>query len=264
MNSLKVSYCDPEGIARLFIHFRRSKINGDKYKTMKLNELKAITPEDLTQKRVPRSDRAIQKMYPQDANFQSSSGRYASTFIHKDTPHDATKIVHKVKENDVKKDPYFKYVSALAKNDRISNNPYFPRIYSVKVAKNGHGEAHYKVDMEALMDFDTLSKEELQMLGEKLFFNFDPWVKDMYARLEGKYKEGARELYVAAVLTAMQKAMRHDSISTYIKDPKLKHAMVLLRSLVKEKDVRPDMHAGNVMVRRGPGGPQLVITDPVA
>jgi hypothetical protein len=233
---------------------------------MKLNELKTITPDDLTQT-VRRDNRSINNLYPQGTDSSSSSGRYATTFIHPDKPFDATKIVHTVRDNDVKRDPYFKYVSALAKNDRISNNPYFPRIYSVivsrKVAKAINDEVQYAVDMEALLDFDTLSKEELQMLGEKLFFNFPAYVKDVYAKLHGKYAVNSRPLYVAAILYSIAKAMRHSEVATYIKDPKLRQAMVILRSLVKHEYVTIDIHAGNVMVRRGPGGPQLVITDPV-
>lgn len=229
---------------------------------MKLNELKTVTSQDLeTQKQYKLGHYAtFKKLKPKAATRLGEPGKYATTFGSELDPGTATKIVRKCP--DIKKDAYFKYVSALAKNDRISNNLYFPRIYGIKIVKDKQGNDLYSVNMERLADWDTLSEEEMDMLGERLFFNYTGWKKQAYALSRQK---DSKSVSSYALLHAMQKAIgNYNQVTTYIKDPKLKHALILLRGLVKDNDVLQDIHAGNVMIRRGPGGPQLVLTDPVS
>ncbi len=242
---------------------------------MKLNELTTITPKDLIAKgKAKQLDpyKAMKKLHPQDTeNMEIHGGGSARTYIDNDEPGTATRITRKVE--DVKQDSYFKYISAIAKSDRIQRNPFFPKIYGVQVLGDKQGNQMYKVEMERLLDFDTLSAEECVMLGERLFFNFAGFAKEYVARRKEVVPSQHRDKVSLkskgtagfVLLKAMEKCCTYgESVATYIKDPKLKEAMIILRDLIKkDSDVSPDFHDGNIMVRRGPGGPQLVLTDPV-
>jgi len=240
---------------------------------MKLSEFKTITPKDLTPKQYKLGNiAATRKLLPKNAErIGSTDARFGRVYVNPEEPGTATKIVRKVE--DIHSDAYFKYISALAKNDRITNNPFFPRIYKVRVVKDKQGKDLYSVEMERLQDFDTLSAEECNMLGQKLFFNYAGFERDMLARkkeitptqhrdevsLEDRGDAGF------VLLKAIGKCLENpEQVATYIKDPKLKAALVILQGMLK-RDVGlvPDIHSGNIMVRRGPGGPQLVITDPI-
>jgi hypothetical protein len=238
---------------------------------MKLYELKAITPPDLIPKRIPV--RSFDKtdmfsMVPKNGVRIGNHGVQASAFTTDNEPGTATKIIRDA--GNLKSDAYFKYVSTLAKNDRISKNPYFPKIYGVNIKDDKNGRARYSVEMERLLDFNSLSMEEMYMLGDKMFFNFYAFAKDARARMRddlGKIdaKMQSAETASFAIMKAMERVIKYRAkVETYIKDPNLKGALLILKSLIKnDSGVNPDIHTGNIMVRRGPGGPQLVITDPV-
>lgn len=233
---------------------------------MKLHELQTITSADLEPKSSGNPS-TFKHLIPKDAEELGDNGKFASTFTTKDEPGTATKIIRST--SNLKSDAYFKYVSALAKNDRISKNPYFPRIYHIKVEKDRSGMSRYKVEMERLHEFDSLSMEEMYMLGEKMFFNFYAFAKDARARMRDDLgvpnaKMQSKQTAAFAILKAMERVITYGAkVETYIKDPNLKGALLILKSLVKDHDANPDIHDGNIMVRRGPGGPQLVITDPI-
>lgn len=237
---------------------------------MKLNELKTITPKDLTPKQYNVGREAVvKKLMPKNAQQLGINGLYGSAYHNPDDPGTVTKVVRAV--DDYEKDAYFKYVSALAKNDRISNNPFFPRIYKIQVTKDNEGRNMYSVEMETLLDFGTLSSEECNMIGERLFFNYAGFERDALARAKEIASTERRKAISTesnakfALLKAMGKCLeRPEQVATYIKDPKLKAALMILQSLLKKnRNMASDIHEGNIMVRRGPGGPHLVITDPI-
>ena len=245
---------------------------------MKLHEVKTITPADLTpvrgavnpwshQDMIPRGAKPIKQVNSgKEDDDGESSGLWASTYATPDEPGTAHKIIRSAV--NLKSDAYFKYVSALAKNDRITSNPYFPKIYNVTVKQDEKGLSRYAVEMEALLDFSTLSVEEMQMLGDRMFFNFEPMLKHYRARMTELGVKDAKltdhKTLQFALLKALENLFTYNTKAiTYIKDPKLKAAMLILSSLVKKDRVAPDIHDGNLMIRRGPGGPQIVITDPV-
>lgn len=241
---------------------------------MKLNELQTITPKDLTPKPAlanPYAD--MKKLSPDvDDDVEVHTGGHANTYINNNDPGTATRVTRTVQ--DIKKDSYFKYLSAIAKSDRIQRNPYFPKIYSVRVVPDKHGNQMYSVEMERLLEFNTLSAEECVMLGERLFFNFTGFAKEYVARRRELISTQQRNTVSMkskgtagfVLLKAIEKCINFgEKVATYVKDPKLKEALIILRDLIKkDEDVVPDIHDGNIMIRRGPGGPQLVLTDPVA
>ena len=233
---------------------------------MKLFEIKTITPKDFEPKRVGNPKGSYTHLIPKNSE-ELGFGSYGTVFTTKDEPGTITKIVRNA--TNLKSDQYFKYVSALAKNDRISRNPYFPKIYSIKIEKDRSGMSRYSVDMESLLNFDSLSIEEMYMLGEKMFFNFYAFAKDARARIQDVLgmkdaKMQSKKTASFAIMKAMERVIVYGAkVETYIKDPNLKGALLILKSLVNKHEASPDIHSGNIMVRRGPGGPQLVITDPV-
>lgn len=240
---------------------------------MKLNELQTISPKDLTPKK-PGGDifKTLKKIQPSDDMNVLGSGGDARVYVNNDEPGTVTRVTRSVE--DPKKDSYFKYISAIAKSDRIQRNPYFPKIYSVKIVPNNRGRQAYSVEMERLMDFDTLSAEECVMLGERMFFNFAGFAKEYVARRKEIVPTQHRDNVSMkskgtagfVLLKAIEKCIHHaEKVATYIKDPRLKEALIILRSLIKQdQEINADIHDGNIMVRRGPGGPQLVLTDPVS
>lgn len=239
---------------------------------MKLNELQTITPKDLTPKQYKQGNIATTgKLFPKDAErIGRRDSKFGAAYSTPDEPGTVTKIVRNTE--DLKRDAYFQYVSALAKNDRIANNPFFPRIYKVKVVKDKYGAESYSVEMERLMEFETLSPEECNMLGERLFFNYKGFEREAFARQKEITPTERRDAVSRegnagyALLMAMRKCLDYpEQVATYIKDPKLKAALMILQSMIKrDVEIVPDIHSGNVMVRRGPSGPHLVITDPIA
>lgn len=239
---------------------------------MKLNELKTITPADLTPRQYKLGHiAATRKLVPKNAQRFGEPSKYGIAFTTPDEPGTVTKIVRKVE--DLNKDAYFQYVSALAKNDRISNNPFFPRIYKIKVVQDNQGNDLYSVEMERLLPFNSLSTEELNMIGNRLFFNYAGFERDMLARRKEitpkSYHDKVTLQDAQTARFVMIKALgkcleRPQDVVTYIKDPKLKAALLILQDLLKKnREFLDDIHADNIMIRRGPGGPQLVILDPI-
>lgn len=237
---------------------------------MKLNELKTITPADLTPRQYKLGHIAsTRKLIPKNAERIGEPSVYGIAYTTPDEPGTVTKVVRKIE--DINKDAYFQYVSALAKNDRISNNPFFPRIYKIKVVKDKQGNDLYSVEMERLLPFETLSNEECNMIGERLFFNYAGFERDALAYAKEIASSFHRDALTTegnakfALLKAIEKCLRNlKEVATYIKDPKLKAALMILQSLLKKnKNFDADIHSGNIMIRRGPGGPQLVILDPI-
>lgn len=240
---------------------------------MKLHELQLVKPQQLTPQKTNKGPAEISnEMIPKNAQRIGADSRYGRVFTTRDNPGTVTKIVKRT--DDLEKDAYFQYVSAMAKNDRISRNPYFPKIYNVKVRKDNYGISTYSVEMERLQNFSTLSPEEVLMLGERMFFSFRSMAKDAAAyRRElapTEYRDKITTLEFGTVAFALIKAIEKviyegDKVATYIKDPNLRGALTILKHLIKNNssEFSPDIHGDNIMVRRTPGGPQIVIVDPV-
>lgn len=240
---------------------------------MKLNELQLVQPKQLTPRKTNMGPAELSRdMIPKNARRIGDDSSYGRVFATQEDPGTVTKIVKRT--DDLKQDAYFQYVSAMAKNDRISRNPYFPKIYNIKVRKDEYGIYVYSVEMERLQEFNTLSKEEVSMLGERMFFNFRLMAKDAAARRRElaptEHRNRINTDDFGSVAFAMMKGIEKviyegDKVATYIKDPNLRAALTILKHLVKSNsNINPDIHPGNIMVRRTPGGPQIVIADPVS
>jgi hypothetical protein len=110
--------------------------------------------------------------------------------------------------------------------------------------------------------------ERLKIQKQKVLFGQKG--EEEYSR---KFKSVVEDAFFDAIRTAMEVPYRpapgDKGPATNIKDPELKRALIVLRGFIKksrkgDNDPRgPDIHGGNIMVRRGPFAPQLVFTDPV-
>lgn len=247
---------------------------------MRLYEITtAITPDKFTPGKVSS---------PKDAGFglgdeqeELGSGVFGSAFSTPSEPGTVRKIVGPIDEREFKNDAYFKYVQLLAKNDRFTGNPYFPRIYDVQVKKfpldpnepTTFYDYAYAVDLERLHDWGSISIPEAKMLADKMFYDFDK-IASHHIQSNTKEDHNGRKIkfYDHALMDFLHdlfNSFSFDKKLTIFKDKHFKQAVMLMRSLhSKTRDSgQPmfwDIHSGNIMIRRGPGGPQLVITDPVA
>jgi hypothetical protein len=248
----------------------------------------SLTPDKFAPKQVAR---------PGDANFgmenqeELGSGKYATAFSTEQEPGTVRKISNIMDQNEFRNDAYFKYIQMLAKNDRFTSNSYFPKIFDVQVKQiplkpnspDTYYDYAYAVDMErlhSLEDADSLSQKEGRMLGNKIFHDFERTMRHhiknntirtnrpkVHPKEEPKHTN-----WVGALMDTIDvviDSVHTSNTATIIKDVEFKKAMLLLRSLrQKTKSAGShmffDLHSGNIMVRRGPGGPQLVFTDPVA
>lgn len=181
-----------------------------------------------------------------------------------------------------KLDSYFHYVQFISKNERFTSNSYFPKIFDIQVKKFPDKRTHvtryqyaYAVDMERLHEFNTLSQKEARMLGNRIFYNFDEIAVGKDARKNlGSDMDWKKALITLIGRVVEWGADRTSRYTTSIKDVQFKKAVMLLQGLHRKAWVGRndpggmgsmafDLHKGNIMVRRGPGGPHLVITDPV-
>lgn len=160
--------------------------------------------------------------------------------------------------NDPADDPWYQYISRLASDDHIASNPWFPRVYKMKVYETTDKvfKYFYIAFMEKLYPLHSLGDDELRHLiarsvQPKLtsrvraaipMSKYDPTKK-----LETMNSESLRGVLV-------------DKIRSWkARDPQLKSAMDFLTGFSKDTD----MTEWNIMVRRTSVGPQLVLADPL-
>lgn len=193
------------------------------------------------------------------------NGMYAAAIEHENHPGEVTKVSSQI--DDLNRDGYFRYVSNIVKNDRIQSNPYFPKIYKIKIYKteptNTANSAYfYTMQMEKLYSVKELSEDEVEMLMDKMFHithsyktgqenDHTPNVRDMIATIDYAISSGFKKV----------KSVNH---STNLKDPHLKQAILIIKKLVRNSGLTNDIHGGNLMFRRTSVGVQLVITDPLS
>lgn len=190
-----------------------------------------------------------------DPEYQGGSGVFAHVEVQKDSPFIAKKQNH-FPVYDINKDSYFAYVNAIAKNHLSQKNPFFPRVYSVDVEKDSNGLLRPSYDIETLQGPDNFDTEALMSLGKKLFSEFD-----------GYFTVGKNiaPLDVTVQMSRILLRNLHSHTRRDIRNKHLVEAMDLITQLLQDNKgfFWLDMHAGNIMFRGTPHGPQLVITDPL-
>ena len=171
---------------------------------------------------------------------------------------------------ELQSDPYFQFINMIKQGNRLDNR-FFPRIYNIETTQDARGLG-YNVEMERLERFDMLTEEEARNIGNQLFHNFDAMrsFEDAKVRrkrgVPGATKEPAKAFLLEAIVDLLELSFSRQRIRiqpSSIKDPEFARAIALIRGLMKKQQLYSDMHEGNVMFRRTPHGPQLVIIDPV-
>ena len=160
--------------------------------------------------------------------------------------------------NDPADDPWYQFISRLANNDHMASNPWFPRVYKMKVYETTDKafKYFYIAFMEKLFPMTSLSDEELRALiarsvQAKLTSRIRaaiPMSKyDPLKKLETLKGEQLREVLVNKIR------------GWKARDPQLKQALDFIMNFYKETDITEY----NIMVRRTSVGPQLVLADPL-
>lgn len=239
---------------------------------MRLYEITSLTKDQFTPKH-RESPKAIGKDFGQEDQEEIGSGMYAEVFSTSQEPGTVRKISTEPVGN-LKHDAYFQYVSMIAKNDRMSSNPYFPKVFDIQVRSfyrkdysnkvNLGIEYVYAADLERLLPFNSLSSEEARILGNKMFYDFEKKYRPG-RNVSGATKINYRDELTDRIDDTFDKYIWSSQFATVIKDRYYKQALILIKGMINKQgsQMQTDMHSENVMIRRGPGGPQIVITDPV-
>jgi hypothetical protein len=200
------------------------------------------------------------------------SGAFGTVERHENLPPGAVVKYGRIYNHNPIEDGYFMFLRAITKSDRMARNPYLPRIYSVKLMNN----RQYTVVMEELFPFTQLSMTEISVMLDRMVGGLDRAIQSLPTDIQDKFKKSRLTLrgsnraqnnqYDIAVTVLMQilGRMLVDRIPLdIVTDPKLKEAMMIMKRVYKQQGGSPDIRTDNVMVRRGPTGAQLVITDPL-
>jgi hypothetical protein len=201
------------------------------------------------------------------------TGAYASVERHDNLPQGSVVKYGKV-VGDIKQDGYVNFLTQISKSDRMARNPYLPRIYSVRIIS----KIQYAVVMEELVSVGTLNRRELEAMIKRMFggtlrdlakllpaamgdrinkYRKDRSISDATARIF------ELRSYIETFPFVINRMVRGIISLDHVADPKLKEAIMVIKKIHRLKGGHADVHASNVMVRRGPTGAQLVITDPL-
>lgn len=222
---------------------------------------------DKTSSKIKSTDKPITGLLKHDNQTVIGSGIQAIAYLHKKFP---GKIIKTIQISGPE-DPSYQFLR-LALNHQ--DNPYFPRIYSVKKYTTKQvmeikrqlqfrglgaflmGAGNYLpkqkkytliVVMEPLKE-ERITDAEVKLLGIP---------NNMLPRERKKIKPGLMPEYLIR-MAFYDPGQRKHTIN-YVKDPTLKQALRLLEPLFRH--YQPDMHGGNIL-KRSDG--HLVFADPVA
>ena len=151
---------------------------------------------------------------------------------------------------DTHKDGYWFFIKNVI-DHKLWENPYFPRVYQFKKFSKGD-DAHYRVQLEKLVDLNSISKKELYAMARKVFG--ESGMKDVIEKEEDI-------IQIPAALEHLCENLYDGEIHTEGLDPDLVSAIATLRKMNANK-FEYDLHRENIMARRGPHGLHMVIVDP--
>lgn len=208
---------------------------------MLLNE---IIQTDVTNVNLPN------RKFKQSKSQEDSIGKGRYSTVRND-PKDPHMVIKKTKFDKDKtayhnKDVYPQFIEALINSDQ-KMNPYFPRVYGMKSYNDKSDDKLHKFNIERLEDLRQLSAEEMDhIIG--LIMDDD---------VRKAWKIDNERMLAWFICEAIKK----NSVRKEIKDRNLYNALTFLSKFLK-KNWYLDLHSENMMFRRTPYGPQLVITDP--
>ena len=249
--------------------------NGDEWRNEGTNE-------DINEAPIATIDKATAKKYQEihaDAGAKEEQGkghgyRYmgngAEAVVIKAPDHPE---VIKIVGNDIalKQNSSLQY--ALACQKYADSNPFLPRVHSIKKFKNPRPyegqdleyvefedvKYYYVIHMEELLDLreiETDNGDLLRVLANKTFAGAE-------RRIQSFATDEIADWMCAMVVMIVKHPDSAKSLGITIKDKGLIAASTLIKNIERKTDGYLDIHIDNVMVRIGPHGPQLVITDPL-
>ncbi len=156
--------------------------------------------------------------------------------------------------SNLENDSYYIYINSI--KDLSDKNPYFPRVYRITLKRDSRGLVVPEYDIETLKTAEEFSFESLMAVGERLY-------KDFRQRYLVKGKEEDPDLVFDEIVNYLSFYVANNMLS-YILDPQLRKAIEHISRIKHQNPIFSwDLHAGNIMIRGTPNGPQLVITDPL-
>lgn len=171
-----------------------------------------------------------------------ASGDNSNVTNDRSDPH----MVRKYNKNpmDDAADGFEAFINYLIDHD-LMDNIHFPQVYEVKHLDDTTGTHVNKFQIEKLIKLESLSREELVALTNS---HFNPELVT------------ADPFFIA---TTVSDAVTYPAqLNMKVKMESLKEALQIISDIRKEERRHLDIHANNLMVRRTPYGPQLVIADP--
>lgn len=147
------------------------------------------------------------------------------------------------------------FVQELINRDAM-DNIYFPKVYSMKKISDDSNQYIHTYKTEKLYDMKQLSREELLKICEEIFGPDD---------MSNDFDEND---LISIIAGKIEYALINYDYSD-IKSDELINALQILAGIAKDaikspEKYRLDVHTQNIMARRTPYGPQLVINDPLA
>lgn len=190
------------------------------------------------------------------SNKEIGSGVYSKVRNDPNDPHMVQKRHRDPKAAST--DGFVKWADYLINNKLVDTNPHFPRIYNARKIEDSEGKNIYKYQIEKLVSAEDVSPKILEAIWRQNFTQYS-------------MPEDIEELDAEDIADTMSGiiSMAVEGNSEYMDDiisDSLKEAVKHLRAYYAETNYNalPDLHSGNIMLRRTPHGIQLVITDPFA
>ena len=157
-------------------------------------------------------------------------------------------------------DGYWQFIDALQRIPEMSNNPFFPRVYGVKTITGDNGRKVKRAQLEKLEPYHAIDPNMLLHYADSIIDNKN--IKDWldYAERHNRLEPDSRDIAME-ITSTFENAINNKNYSKI----KNKNLVKALQDVNEFTDLFAlDMHAGNIMFRRGQNGIQLVITDPLS
>lgn len=188
-------------------------------------------------------------------------GAQAIAYLHKKFPGKIVKTIQIFGVND----PSYQFLRMVMKHQ---DNPYFPKIFSVKMYPSNIINQQVRNDMfddtDATGEFSPPPSQKgytLYVVTERLTPLKEITEEDLYSfgiRVIPPLPSAQQPSPDIRFRRAFRSEGYREHIRYFVKDLKLKQALRLLEPLFRHYE--PDMHKGNIMLR----GKQWVFVDPVA
>lgn len=174
-------------------------------------------------------------------------------------------------------DGFYVYLNKI--KNKMAENPFFPRVYEVEkhydsAPGNEWSKSRINSKVEKLFPLSQLTHAMQDILADQLF-DVDTFIsylssnaatRDLYGDSIADIKEYAEKrnltlnLGVFIVFLRKIKYYNENIWAPLIKNKKLKEAL----NLILDSKRIVDLHFDNIMFRRTPHGPQLVLSDPLS